>query len=87
MSLLTIQTTEIMVNWHEYIVSDSDILTGKPTIRNTRLSVEFIMGRLANGWTEKEIIENYPILTEESLKAVYAFTYEFIKDSMFYTWK
>lgn len=40
-----------MKNWQDYITSDADILNGKPIIKNTRLSVEFIVGRLANGWS------------------------------------
>jgi uncharacterized protein (DUF433 family) len=41
------------MNWKEHISSDSDILMGKPAIKGTRLSIEFLIGRLANGWTEQ----------------------------------
>jgi len=41
------------MNWQDEIVSDKDILLGKPTIKGTRLSVEFIIERLASGWTSK----------------------------------
>ena len=73
-----------MVNWKDYITSDQKILLGKPTIRGTRISVEFILERLANGWTEKEIIENYPILSEKSFQAVFSYTYDCLKDGMLF---
>jgi len=44
------------MNWQEYIMSDEEVLLGKPTIKGTRISVEHIVGLLAQGWTEKEII-------------------------------
>jgi uncharacterized protein (DUF433 family) len=51
------------------IVLDPAILAGKPMIRRTRLSVDFIIGLMADGWSEEQILENYPGLTREDLKA------------------
>ena len=59
------------MNWQNKIVSDKNILLGKPTIKGTRLSVEFIVERLANGWTQEQLLENYPRLTREDLQAVF----------------
>ena len=59
------------MNWNTYITSDPTILLGKPTIKGTRLSVEFLIGRLADGWTEQMLLENYPTLTSEGLRAVF----------------
>ena len=73
------------MNWQEYIVSDKEILLGKPTIKGTRISVEHIVGLLAQGWTEQEIIENFPRLTKESLKAVFAYIQECINDGLLFT--
>lgn len=73
-----------MVNWKDFIMFDKEILLGKPTIKGTRISVEFILERLAHGWTEKEILENYPNLTEEALQAVFSFSYDCLKDGMFF---
>ena len=64
------------MNWQDYIISDKNILLGKPTIKGTRISVEFIIERLANGWTEQQLLDNYPRLTNESLHAVLAFILE-----------
>ena len=48
----------------ERIVCDENILTGKPVIKGTRLAVEFIVGLLGHGWTEAEILENYPHIVQ-----------------------
>jgi uncharacterized protein (DUF433 family) len=58
------------------IVVDPEILVGKPVVRGTRLAVEFIIDLLAQGWTEEEILDNYPGLTAEDIRAclVYANT-------------
>ena len=48
---------------HPSIVLDPAILTGKPVIRGTRLSVDFIIGLMADGWTEPDILRNYPGLS------------------------
>jgi len=72
------------MNWENYIHSDPDILVGKPVIRGTRLSVEFILGLFSTGWTEQQIFENYPTLTKDSLKAIFAFTSEYMRDMTMY---
>jgi len=61
------------MKWQDYITSDPQILAGKPIIKGTRLSVEFILNLLAEGWSVEQILENYPNLTPESLKAVFRF--------------
>ena len=58
------------MKWQDHIVSDKDILIGKPVIKGTRISVEHIIGLLAQGWTEQEILDNHPRLTKEALQAV-----------------
>ncbi len=55
------------------IVADPNVLTGKPVIRGTRLSVEFITGLLADGWSEAEIIANYPALGVPYIRACLAY--------------
>jgi uncharacterized protein (DUF433 family) len=51
------------------IVADPEILSGKPVIRGTRLAVEVIPDLLAAGSSEKEILENYPGLDREDIRA------------------
>lgn len=60
-------------NWRTYIHSDPEIMVGKPVIRGTRLTVEFVLRLFAAGWTRTEIFENYPGLTEDSIRAVFVF--------------
>lgn len=71
-------------DWREHITTDPEILNGKPIIKETRLSVEFILERLANGWTEAEILENYPNLKIASIRAVYAYAYDCMKDGLLF---
>ena len=73
------------MNWQNYIVSDKEVLLGKPTIKGTRISVEHIVGLLAQGWTENEILENFPRLSKESLQAVFSYIQDCINDGLLYT--
>jgi len=57
------------MNIQPRIVSNPDILTGKPVIAGTRLSVQYIVGLLANGATYQEILAEYPYITEEDIRA------------------
>lgn len=71
------------MNWQEHIVTDKDVLLGKPAIKGTRISIEHIVSLLAQGWTEQQILENYPRLNHESLKAVFAYLYDCMQDGLF----
>lgn len=51
------------------VAIDPDVLGGKPVVRGTRLSVEFVIGLLAEGWTHDEIKNEYPGVTEEDISA------------------
>ncbi len=72
------------MNWKEHIVSDKEVLLGKPTIKDTRLSVEHIISLLAQGWSENQILESYPRLTKESLQAVFAYIQDCIQDGLLF---
>ena len=73
------------MKWQDYIVSDKEVLLGKPTIKGTRISVEHIVGLLAQGWTENQILENYPRLTKESLQSVFVYIQDCLQDGLLYT--
>ena len=73
------------MNWQNYIVSEKEILLGKPTIRGTRISVDHIVSLLAQGWSEQKILDNYPRLTHDSLRAVFSYLYDCIQDGFLYT--
>ena len=71
------------MDWQEHIISDTDVLLGKPTIKGTRLSVDHIISLFAQGWTEQQVLDNYPRLTKDDLKAIFAYIYECMQDGMF----
>ena len=58
---------------HPRIALDPNILAGKPVIRGTRLSVEFIIGLMAEGWTETDIVQNYPGILHDDIIACLAY--------------
>ncbi len=53
----------------ERITANKEILGGKPIIKGTRISVEFILELLASGVTENEILQDYPHLTSDDIHA------------------
>jgi len=71
------------MNWKDRIVVDPAVLAGKPIVKGTRISVEFLLGLLANGWTEAQIFDNYPHLKREDLQAVFSFTQNCLQDEDF----
>ena len=72
------------MNWQNYIVSDKQVLLGKPTIKGTRISVELILELFSAGWTEKQIIESYPSVSSESLRAVFAYLKDCIQQELYF---
>jgi uncharacterized protein (DUF433 family) len=74
-----------MSNWKNYIHSDSEVLLGKPVVKGTRLSIDFILKLYAAGWTTEQILENYPQLTQESIQAVFAFAAECMSEEALYS--
>ena len=72
------------MEWSDYIHADNAILTGKPVVRGTRLGVQFLLELFAAGWTHAQVLESYPHLTPEALRAVFAFAAEAMKDESFY---
>lgn len=65
--------------WQDRIVTDENILSGKPIIKNTRIAVEFILELLAENWKSEEILINYPQLTGEDILAALKYSAEAIK--------
>jgi uncharacterized protein (DUF433 family) len=62
-----------VAEWQTHITVDPQILVGKPVVRGTRLAVEFIIELLAQGWSEADILRNYPGLTQEDIRACLAY--------------
>lgn len=66
--------------WRERISINPNICHGKPCIKGTRIWVSLIVDNLASGSTEKEIIEAYPSLTKEDIKAALAYAAEMARE-------
>ena len=69
---------------NERIALDPAILAGKPVVRGTRLSVEFIIGLMADGWTEADILTNYTGLTHEDISACLAYARDLLQSERVY---
>jgi uncharacterized protein (DUF433 family) len=57
----------------ELIISDPEILNGKPIVKGTRISVALILQCIASGMTKEDILRGYPTLTREGLEAALDF--------------
>jgi len=64
---------QIAMTEHPRITLDPKVLAGKPVIRGTRLSVEFVIGLMAEGWSELDILGNYPGITHDDIIACLAY--------------
>lgn len=67
---------------HERIVTDPDVMFGKPVIRNTRITVEHILRKLAGGMTIEEIIADHPHLMPEDIVAAQQFAADYLADEV-----
>jgi uncharacterized protein (DUF433 family) len=68
------------MTWQDYIGTDPDVLAGKPVIVGTRLAVDFLLGLLANGWTQEQLLANYPQLSQDALRGLFAYAAEVTRD-------
>jgi uncharacterized protein (DUF433 family) len=66
------------------IVLDPAVLSGKPIIRGARLSVDFVLGLMADGWTEADILRNYPGVSDEDLAACLAYARDALRSEKVY---
>ena len=67
----------------ERITSNPQVMAGKPVIRGTRLTVEFIINLLAHGASFADILDEYPGLREEDIHACLLFAARSLKDTDF----
>lgn len=59
--------------WRDYIEERRDVMLGKPVFKGTRLTVEHILKELGAGLTERELLECYPTLKPEHIRASYLY--------------
>jgi uncharacterized protein (DUF433 family) len=68
------------MEWKKRIVTDPEILSGKPIIRGTRLAADFLLDLLASGWTKQQMLENYPQVSEEDINALFSYAAARLRD-------
>ena len=66
------------------IQSDPSIMTGKPVVAGTRITVELILEKLAAGETVEQLLEAHPRLTKEGIQAVLSFDTEVLRADVIY---
>ncbi len=68
----------------QLIVSDPNVMMGKPVVAGTRITVELILEKLAEGESEDQILEAHPRLTREGIKAAIAFAKDALRADVIY---
>jgi uncharacterized protein (DUF433 family) len=66
------------MSWRERLAIDPKVLVGKPVIKGTRISVELVVDLLAEGWTTDQILDSYPNLTGDDIRACLAYASELL---------
>jgi len=67
------------------IILDPSVLTGKPVIRGTRISVDLVLELLASGWQEVLILKEYPGLEHEDILACIRYAQEIVQSERVYS--
>lgn len=67
-----------MIDHSKFIIRNPDIMQGKPTIIGTRITVELIVRKISEGYAFTELLEEYPHLNEQQLKAALAYAADVI---------
>ncbi len=74
------------MGWQDRIETNAEICGGRPRVKGTRLTVEFVLGLKAAGWTDVQILENYASLRDSDLRAVFAFAGKLIEEEKYLVW-
>jgi uncharacterized protein (DUF433 family) len=70
------------MNWQEYISLNPQVMTGKPVIKGTRITVELILERLGTGWTTEQLLKSYPHISEDSVRACLLYAVNSVKNEI-----
>ena len=70
--------------WQDRISIDPKILVGKPVIKGSRIAVELVIDLLGKGWTQDQILDSYPNITAEDIKACLAYASELLHSERCY---
>ncbi len=66
------------MSYQTYIERNQEVMLGKPIIKGTRITVEIVMRKLAGGHTIQQLLQAYPQLNEEQIKAVFEYVADVI---------
>ena len=66
------------MNYRERIISNPDIMLGKPTVKGTRITVELLLKKLSSGSTMDDIIISYPHITKDDILAAIDYAAEVV---------
>ena len=72
------------MNWQKHIHTDPAELAGRPIVKRTQLSVDFLLCLVAEGWTEQRTLVHHPQLSHDALLAVFAFEAEMMREEEIY---
>ncbi|MCO6453194.1 MAG: DUF433 domain-containing protein [Caldilineales bacterium] len=70
------------IRWQDHIIVEHDLHHGESCIRGTRIPVSIIVGSLADGMRENEILAEYPQLTRPDIQAALAYAAEVLRSEM-----
>ena len=71
------------MSWKGQIEVNATVLVGQPIIKGTRISVELILDRVADGWTMEDVLAAYPPISREDVLAALSFASEVFKEETF----
>ncbi|MBI1902965.1 MAG: DUF433 domain-containing protein [Planctomycetia bacterium] len=72
------------MNWQDRITVDPKVLAGKPIVKGTRISVEFVIDLLGRGWTVADVLREYDHLSPEDVQACLAYASDVLKSERVY---
>jgi uncharacterized protein (DUF433 family) len=81
--LIAFQNTSIMLQAYPHLISDPEILNGKPIIQGTRISVEIVLEWLANGASFDDMLAMHPRLTREALQEAVRYAAQLNRNEIF----
>jgi uncharacterized protein (DUF433 family) len=74
----------MLMRWQDRIGIDPKILVGKPVIKGSRIAVELVVDLLSKGWTQEQILDSYPNITAEDIRACLAYASEMLHGERVY---
>lgn len=71
------------MDWKDRIEVNPAVLVGKPIIKGTRISVELVFERVADGWKMEDLLASYPHISRDDILAALSFASELFKEETF----